>query len=523
MAVLPVETRDQKSVFCKIVDDFFNSSTIHGVKYIGTRPWYEKLWWLIVFVISLIICIIQISAIYTKWKETPFIIAVEEKFTSIGEIPFPAITICGRFISNENQTQLNYDDFLDQELLEMDEELLDLFDFASDVCLDDMRLGKFPEKKFDKVRDYVNQFRKSSSMLETAEKMFSVNSTKFMSKCHGTVVGLSGWSCHEKFRKIVTRYGICMTFNMLQKREIVRQNVTILLKRGRNKAFLWNPETGYNRKTQLCFNSGQCLSNIRVFVHHPYDFPWDDGNVLSYSDPFSSPSIVIMPEMIKTPLELRLSIPPDERNCYFDGERNLKFFKIYSKSNCELECLTNITLGECKCVKYWMPRYPGTPICSITEYNCSSYWINFIFNGNTVATVLKNVEESGVPYKCNCFDRCNSVKYFARESKSEKQKSENVAYGSSKTDTDIEMPSNFSAFVDAKQAFFIILKFNFEKSQFLSYKRIVPYNYSDFIANCGGLLGLFMGISLLSLVEIIYFCTFRLIEAIVIAIKGRRQ
>ena len=33
---------------------------------------------------------------------------------------------------------------------------------------------------------------------------------------------------------------------------------------------------------------------------------------------------------------------------------------------------------------------------------------------------------------------------------------------------------------------------------------------SEFISNCGGLLGLFMGISVLSIVEMVYYFTFRL-------------
>lgn len=41
-------------------------------------------------------------------------------------------------------------------------------------------------------------------------------------------------------------------------------------------------------------------------------------------------------------------------------------------------------------------------------------------------------------------------------------------------------------------------------------KRVETHTYTDFLAICGGLLGLFLGISLLSLIEIIYFATVRL-------------
>lgn len=51
----------------------------------------------------------------------------------------------------------------------------------------------------------------------------------------------------------------------------------------------------------------------------------------------------------------------------------------------------------------------------------------------------------------------------------------------------------------------------FKENQFITSKRSELYGLTDFLANCGGLLGLFMGFSLLSIVEIIYYCTLRLI------------
>lgn len=41
-------------------------------------------------------------------------------------------------------------------------------------------------------------------------------------------------------------------------------------------------------------------------------------------------------------------------------------------------------------------------------------------------------------------------------------------------------------------------------------KRVEVYTYIDFVAICGGLLGLFLGASVLSLVEFLYYSTLRL-------------
>lgn len=51
-----------------------------------------------------------------------------------------------------------------------------------------------------------------------------------------------------------------------------------------------------------------------------------------------------------------LTHDPHVRNCYVASERQLRFYKQYTVENCRLECLTNMTLYQCGCVKFSMPR-----------------------------------------------------------------------------------------------------------------------------------------------------------------------
>lgn len=54
-----------------------------------------------------------------------------------------------------------------------------------------------------------------------------------------------------------------------------------------------------------------------------------------------------------------------------------------------------------------------------------------------------------------------------------------------------------------------IVRIFLNKKQFISSKRSKLYGQTELLANFGGLLGFFLGISLLSFVEIIYFFTLR--------------
>lgn len=51
----------------------------------------------------------------------------------------------------------------------------------------------------------------------------------------------------------------------------------------------------------------------------------------------------------------------------------------------------------------------------------------------------------------------------------------------------------------------------FKEQQFITSERNELYGLTDFLANCGGLLGLFTGFSFLSTVEILYFISIRFI------------
>lgn len=46
---------------------------------------------------------------------------------------------------------------------------------------------------------------------------------------------------------------------------------------------------------------------------------------------------------------------PQRRECYFNAENPLRYFKVYNKENCELECLVEYAKILCNCVPFWMP------------------------------------------------------------------------------------------------------------------------------------------------------------------------
>lgn len=61
------------------------------------------------------------------------------------------------------------------------------------------------------------------------------------------------------------------------------------------------------------------------------------------------------PELITTSEALR-SYSPNERGCFFNSERQLNFFKTYTRNNCLTECFANYSTLKMGCVPFFSPR-----------------------------------------------------------------------------------------------------------------------------------------------------------------------
>ena len=110
--------------------------------------------------------------------------------------------------------------------------------------------------------------------------------------------------------------------------------------------------------------------------------------------------VIISPSVINTENNLR-SFSPERRHCYFDDERKLRFYKKYSKNNCEMECLSNHTYRICGCISYDIIRDKSTKVCSLNEIDCvfkAEYEVKF----EPSSEVIEN---------CNCLPKCSSIQY----------------------------------------------------------------------------------------------------------------
>uniref|UniRef100_A0A1B0DLX5 Uncharacterized protein n=1 Tax=Phlebotomus papatasi TaxID=29031 RepID=A0A1B0DLX5_PHLPP len=509
--------------------DYCNNSTIHGVRYLGERrrPWIERVWWLVIFVISISVCSLLIWSSWKKWDDTPVIVTFADKSTFVWQIPFPAVTICPEIkVRREsfNFTKVFKKVFKERENLTLIE--YNYMDIMLQICHSRKYLTNPPFGTDRITEDFSDQL-----------KEISLVSKDIFAACYFGEDSLL--DCVDIFTPILTEEGFCFTFNTLNASEIYNPSALhpgyeYPIQETESKD--WNLEEGYatldlTTHPQRALGDGVraglyimlqspekdfdylcsgMVQGFKVHLHSPDDVPQIARQF--FSVPLKKEIMVsVKPSMITTSEGLRAYNPirltkrsmhffqmftnsfRSRRQCYFNHERQLKFFRNYTQKNCELECFSLFLLKECGCVKFHMPRYADTPICGSGKILCYQKSIGDL--------VLKTLEESlqnnYTNSDCNCLPTCTSIAYDAEISQTDMDWD--------KLFESLEFPKRFlEGFQSATLSIF------FKDSQFITSRRSELYGLTDFVANCGGLLGLFMGVSLLSIVEIIYFCSIRL-------------
>jgi acid-sensing ion channel, other len=133
-------------------------------------------------------------------------------------------------------------------------------------------------------------------------------------------------------------------------------------------------------------------------VHSPYELP-----TLFLKESFSNfmkrkaQEVLITPEVVGADESLK-DLSPQERRCYFDGEKKLKYFRIYTQRNCEAECASEIIYSKCGCVPFYYVRNDSMEICNSKLWQCETYYATN--------------EDFKKQLKCDCLSACNSITYF---------------------------------------------------------------------------------------------------------------
>ncbi|XP_068896266.1 pickpocket protein 28-like isoform X2 [Tenebrio molitor] len=458
------------------------------------RPWSsaeqlnkKRLFWFTVLCVCMYTCGSLIYLTFKRWKTNPIFISFTSK--PLWEVPFPAVTVCP-----ENQVKRRSYNYTYQE----------------------SRLSNITGIEWDQFESVYAHCPRAHTQRYFSNRLVDSDGFEFFIT-HATsvrdILGASPdlWLVNKKhetrFAPIITDGGLCFSFNMLHQSELFT-NVTYLSKYRveSEKSKHWSVDDNYDDTTEkvfplrvtsvrkmFYFRFGTHKDDIdyncdaeqgfKIILHHPAEIPTVLTRYILAAH-HQTYSLWIRPDVSTTSSKLK-EYDPHARNCLFSNERSLKYYKIYTQRNCEIECLANYTLNKCGCVSFYMPHESSTKMCGFYQ---EEFCVKRAAEELTRLDLEFKMSRGDVFNQngsCDCLPSCTSITY------------------------NTEISQNMENNTSSNEYYFTQLNMRFRDGNFLVLERDALFSNTDFWASCGGLFGLFTGFSVMSLVEIIYFLFFR--------------
>lgn len=185
----------------------------------------------------------------------------------------------------------------------------------------------------------------------------------------------------------------------------------------------WRAQARNHLKLEMVIDPNEMTHYSEAFTIHPTD---ELPTMLMEEDIFEFSGakhieMVITPTVIMSDKSLK-ALKPSERLCYFEGERKLRFLKIYTKHNCKIECFSKLMFDFCECVPFDFVRDDDTEVCGIADYFCYTFAKkSFLDNELTMMQAASPILSSGRQSSCSCLPPCDTISYDIeiRESKLE--------------------------------------------------------------------------------------------------------
>ncbi|XP_065087704.1 pickpocket protein 28-like [Ochlerotatus camptorhynchus] len=487
----------------KLWSEYCQGSTIYATRHLSSQLRIgERVWWFSWIGLALVACFVAIVDVYDKWNVSPVFISYDNRLHPVWAIPFPAITICP--MARAQVELFNSTDVY----------------FRIDQPAGISNLEYYRLRAMLHVCPYMSDFYEYNDSL----KMNYVQTLKFMSipfeeMFRGCRYRNNRVDCATYFSESITDSGVCYTFNAIDAEQLFRtENLQqdYLYSTSYMDSYNWTLEDGYldefdpkafplrpigggllaglmvvlnTRKADQDFFCEGPVTGYKIGIHSPDEMPSVQNKFyrLSHQNVLT---LVLKPELTYISQKVK-KYPYYRRQCYFSGERYLRYFKVYNQNNCLAECISNITAQECGCVGFASPRSEDVPVCDGLDLFCPV---------RSLYKAYKKLEttdrENEVQHPCGCLPACTAIKYDVEIS--------NLPWDFEAYARVLGYPTNEYDSMDPA-----LLLIAFKSKWFLPLKRRELIGVVDLLAKCGGLFGLLMGASVISFLEVVYYCIIR--------------
>ncbi|KAL7726844.1 hypothetical protein ACLKA6_001911 [Drosophila palustris] len=460
-------------------------SSVHGLRYL-TDPKlrvFERCIWLLILVGTFICATIVYVDLTTLYNAERVQTTIENTMQPIFYVAFPSVGLCSRSRVNwftlENEAP---DYFLGANASQEKREIFKKFiEAVSDVHFNEMKsLSKFFSN--ESLARGINQL----DDLDVTEVLKYINL-----KCRDIFVECNWrskpYDCCDIFELQRTELGYCWVFNSLVSEES-RQ------RRKEDKYYpRRNAQSGPGSGLQVHLRRNKTRhptsgrSGIYVMIKHPGQ--WSDSVRLLPAN--SNNRISVAPRFTGSDARTR-NLKPRVRRCIFPDEihdplyKNLPGF-LYWRGNCRSRCHQEYVVQLCNCspsLLFPIHKDDNFTVCKASQFKCL-YDHRRTFSVERLAMESEYVDDVYTDSMfCDCLNSCSQLIY------------ETIHSSTAMDESEVE-PNVYNLHIDVF----------FQSPWFITYYTHMRFTFVELLANFGGIIGLFLGASLLSAIELIYYFT----------------
>ncbi|ALC40508.1 CG33289 [Drosophila busckii] len=288
----------------------------------------------------------------------------------------------------------------------------------------------------------------------------------------------------------------------------------------------WNPETGYPKDLPKLFypttavGTGITMGFTVVLDAQLNEYYCSSTNgpgfKLLFHNAISTPNLkedgIMLGIGYETNFRLEFSISEShpnirsikriDRQCVFNKEKVLLYHKDYTQKSCEDECRAKFLYNLCGCIPHKYPHiYKYARVCAVKDIFCER------------RAELENYKSEADKCRKLCLPSCFHLTYVA-----------DAFY--------IPLAKHDFRIANAKVAQLnksyllenvAVMNLYYRESAYYGTMKNVYFGLTEFLSNIGGVMGLFMGFSVISLAEVFYFLMLKPISELLLWQRGRQQ
>ncbi|XP_013108461.1 acid-sensing ion channel 1 [Stomoxys calcitrans] len=441
--------------------DYCVNSTLAGFSYIANSNLHiiERVFWLICVLLSAMGSYVLISQFESEFNSRAVSIVLES-LPWTRSFQFPTIAVCE--LQNKKTLPEGVEDYVESLVPDGAKYNDGVEDFMSSLVFAHAYIeGKINSWCTKECQNSDNCAKCPETGWRMLHERFRTNCSDFFVSCE---LSLKPFECCAYFLPLITPHGNCFMLNSLLNNK--RGSPTWF----NNKV---DPMTGVAKLKVVT------KKEIQLSVLNEEDLPQNELASFKVSARLGQERIFqIFMHTTGNDAGVR-EIPPEYRNCRFPDELIANSaYRAYSISTCFFDCLRFYQMKICNCSSFYLMPEPmaKVPDCDLEGFRCLNEY-------HSIRPATQSLLPwSNSSYSCHCMPSCNEID-FKRVYENEVQLRTSASYAT--------------------------ITVNIPELSTERFRRQAMRTRLDIVVTIGGILGLFLGASILSGIELVYYFTLR--------------